>query len=136
MIIPVLSVNHGQEFNYVYVLGQGEGIARQVVAASSLDSVTQSPWNRIEIARQATNETTVDGLATTGAEELMSGAASQSITFDAAQTPECAFGTHYNLGDIITALYHQRVDKKITKVNVTVGEDKESIKLELSDVHR
>lgn len=136
MIIPVLSVNHGQEFNYVYVLGQGEGTDRQVVAISNTNSATQSPWNRVEIARQATNETTVNGLATVGAEELMNGLASQSVTFDAAQTPECAFGVHYNLGDIITALYHQRVDKKITKVTVSVGEDKESIKLELSDAHR
>lgn len=134
MLTPLLSLNHGQEFNTVYVLGQGEGVARTVVVTSDPTSIAYSPWNLIEVSRQATGETTTDGLETVGAQELSDGLADRSVTFEAAQTPDCAFGVHYNLGDIITAMYHQRVDKKITKVTVDVGENDESINLELADV--
>lgn len=134
MLTPVLSLNHGSEFNVVYVLGQGEGVTRSVVIASNPDSIAYSPWNLIEVARQATGEDTADGLETVGAEELVDGLARQSTTFEAAQTPDCTLHVDYHLGDIVTALYHQRVDKKITKTTIDVNENTETVKLELSDV--
>lgn len=136
MLIPVLSLNFSQEINVVYVLGQGEGVDRQVVVASNADGMANSPWNRCEIARQATNEITEEGLAEVGAEELFNGQASQSVSFSVAQTPGCAYGIHYTLGDIVTAMYRQRVDKKIMKIEVDVSENNESMRLELADVNK
>lgn len=134
MLQPVLSVNHGQEFNVVYVLGPGEEAARLVIVASNAAAVALSPWNRIEVARQATNESTPEALADVGVAELRSGVASDAITFSVVQTPECAYGVHYFLGDIISALYRKRVDKKIVRVTVNVSADKEDIQVELADV--
>lgn len=134
MLQPVLSVNHGQEFNTVYVLGPGEGALRTVVVTSNVASIVVSPWNRLEVTRQASNETTANGLASVGAAELRNGLAKQSIDFNVAQTPECAYGIHYFLGDIVSALFHQRVDKKIVRVGLNVTPEKEDIKVELADV--
>lgn len=136
MLTPLLSVNHGQEINTVYVLGPGEGLERFVLAVGDINAATASPWNRCEVSRQATNESTTDGLTAVGASELMVGQAQQSMTFEVAQDPACAFGIHYELGDVITALYHQQVDKKIVRASTSVDADRESIKLELADVHR
>jgi hypothetical protein len=134
MLTPVLSINNGQEYNCVYVLGQGEGTDRQVMIMHDASAVSSSPWNRVEVSRQATNEETEEALQTVGAEELTNGGAKTSVTFEASQTPASAFGIHYGLGDLVTAIYHQRVDKKIVKVSVAVGDNDESIRLEMSDV--
>lgn len=134
MLQPTLSVNHGQEFNMVYVLGQGEEAARTVVLASNPAASGASPWNTIEVSRQATNEDTVDGLTSTGVAELRNGLAQQNITFKVAQMPDCAYGVHYFLGDVISALYHQRVDKKIVRVGLNISSDREDVELELADV--
>lgn len=136
MLSPALALDYLQEFNTCYVLGPGDGLTRTVVAVSNATSVNYSPWNLIEVARQATGETTAQGLAIAGAEALKEGLAEQSATFEAVQTYYSAYGVHYNLGDIITALYRQRVDKKIAKVTVDVDDDRDTIKLELVDVIR
>lgn len=136
MLTPLLTLDYLSEFNTCYVLGPGDGLTRTVVAVYNTASVNYSPWNLTEVARQATGETTVQGLAISGAEALKEGLAEQSITFDAVQTYYSAYGIHYGLGDIITALFHQRVDKKISKVMIDVDDDQDSIKLELVDVIR
>lgn len=76
----------------------------------------------------------VNGLISTGQAELRNGLARQSVSFGVAQTPSCAYGVHYFLGDIISALYHQRIDKKIVRVGLNVSPDKEDIQVELADV--
>lgn len=134
MLQPVLSVNHGQEYNCVYVLGSGEEASRTVLIVASAGAMGVSPWNRVEVSRQATNEGTTDGLTSAGVAELRAGAAQQSMGLGVAQTPECAYGVHYFLGDIVSALYKQRVDKKIVKVSLDVTPDDETIKVELADV--
>lgn len=134
MLRPVLSVNHGQEYNCIYVLGQGDGASRTVVLVTDDVAMSASPWNRIEVSRQATSEDSLAGLASVGAAEMRNGLAQFGVGLNVAQTPECAYGVHYFLGDLVTALYYRRVDKKIVRVGLNVSADKEDITVELADV--
>ncbi len=138
MATPVASVNHGQEINVVYVLGQGEEGDRDVVEVVNGPAITASPWNRIEAIRQNSNvpKGNLSDLAMYGANELEANRAYASGSFVAIQAPYSTYGVHYFDGDYVTGLYHIILNKRILGVELSVnaGNPQEAINLELSDV--
>ena len=70
MIVPITSYNRSREVNYIYVLGQGKGAARMVAPVFDNDLIVDSPWNRMEASRQASNEKTESALEQVGNEWL------------------------------------------------------------------
>jgi hypothetical protein len=139
MATPVLSVNHGSEINAVYVLGQGEADLRDVVEVIDYLAISQSPWNRVEAVRQASNIALGNfyELELVGFNELVVNRALTTISFTAIQTPQCTYGVHYSEGDTVTGLYHTAINKRVVGVLFSVSGDRpqESIRLELSDVN-
>ena len=70
-----------------------------------------------------------------GDNKLAQAAYKPQLTFDVMQTPACAYGKHYFLGDKVSAYYAgEKSTKKIASVTVDVTPGTERIRLGLEDV--
>lgn len=88
--------------NYAFGGGSGEGTARVFVEAADTDSI--ATWGRIEFFRDRRDTSDTAQIAQTLAEELAKQAEQRSMEITAIDTPEVAYGRHYNLGDRVSAV--------------------------------
>ena len=132
---PTLTLARQDEVNAVLVGGQEQGENRQTVWRTDADLIDDSPWNRSELFRDARDESAVAGLNARGDAELDAGKPRWTLTFRALQTPGCAYGRHYFLGDLVTAkfLFHEAT-KRVVAVTVTVNESGPGKTVEMEDV--
>lgn len=133
MVNPRLSIN-GSGANVVYVLGQGEGLARQVTEVVNPTEIALSPWNRTEISRQANNDGTLDGLIGTGMQALYDGRTITLLSFGVSQAFKAVYGVDYFEGDVVTGIYHQSLYKRIINVMLNVSDKGEQVNLDIGDV--
>ncbi len=131
MLVPVSSYNRSDEFTVVYVIGNGMVSER---VESSI--INDSKWNSIEVVRRATDETTVDGMIAVGEDWLNTGEGKQSMTFQVLQTDDFIYGVDYEVGDLLTGIYRQQVDKLFRGVGVNVSGDSFTVSVTLADVRR
>lgn len=137
MAIPIYSINRSTEVNAVYVLGQGEASSRAIVLREDLNAIADSPINRIEVIKNATQESTTDGLNSVGDEALVEFQKKETLRFTALQLSGTFYGKDYTWGDLITARYrNSEFNKKIIDVRVVVSNTQsgESITLEFADI--
>lgn len=121
MQLPILSTNHRDEKNYVYVGGQGEVEDRVVVTDWNYDLISVSPYSLAEAYTDGRNETTEAGLHSTGQKYLEKYVPEVNFDFEIHQIPSCYWPKHFGLGDIVTARYMNRVfERIITEIDVTV----------------
>lgn len=140
MVIPIFSRNSSEEINYVYVGGQGQGLDRRVIEMGNDAAIGRSPWNRREDFLDARQESTDEGLITSGMSELETRKVRESLTFDVRQTESVRWNRDWGLGDIITS-YHRgrRFDKKIVEVSINISpemgeeDERETLSVELKD---
>ncbi len=135
MANPVWEAAGGQA-NAVLVAGQGEGAERERLWVEDEDAQGLSPWNRIEVFRDARDVPSGDTEALTlrGQELLAQNRGVRSLRFDVQQTLGYRYGAHYFLGDLVTAQFMGvSVARKITAVTFQV-ERAETISVEMSDV--
>lgn len=89
------------EANHIYVGGGGEGIARTIYEKS--DSVSVAEWGRFEgefvDRRDNSNANELDQAA---ADALTERSAKTTLTATLIDTPQIAYGTHYDLGSKVT----------------------------------
>jgi hypothetical protein len=131
---PELSIGRQDEVNAVLVGGQGEGAARSLVWRTDSTLYDDSTWNRCEQFVQATNETTTNGLNSAGDKALDAGRPKWELAFTVLQTPGCAYGLHYFLGDLVTAKFlSYSGTKKVTGVTVSVAADSVAKTVETED---
>lgn len=124
-----------EEANIVFVLGQGEGSARIVLAREASELIQhESHWNAIEITADARSQDSVASLISQADELLESLKATDRFEFAVLQTASRQYGVDYNVGDKVLASYRTTVTKKITAASVNVGDGKETIELEFTDV--
>lgn len=136
MLDRLYSVTRGDEITCFYILGDGVDALRTVIVGWNPTTISDSPWNRIEAARQASNDTSVPGMTTLAGQLLYENGIKVAIQFTAKQAPTTVYGRDYHLGYIVTGIYHEYVNKKITGIAVTVNADGESIAPEVADVIR
>ncbi len=135
MAEPSLTIGRQDEVNAVLVGGQGEGAARATVWRTDAARIALSTWNRCEAFRDARDESTTAGLNAHGDAELEAGTPRAKLDFKILQTPGCAYGLHYFLGDLVTARFlDYEGTKKIVAVTVTVDESGSSKTMEMEDV--
>lgn len=137
MAVPILSINRSTEANAVYALGQGEESNRTVVLRQDLNAIGDSPINRIETVRNATQETTTDGLNSVGDEALVENQKKETLRFSTLQLKDTFYGKDYTWGDLITVRYRNReFSKKIVNARVVVSNTQggENITLEFADI--
>lgn len=134
----VMTKSRTEEANIVYVLGQGEDAARQVVPRVSAEvfaANTGSLWNWIETTRDARSQPGLAELQSFGDEQLKELAAQDQFEFEILQTDTRQYGRDYDVGDIIRAEYRNvNATKKIVAVKVSMQEGKEIIVPEFADI--
>lgn len=135
MDIPILSTNASEEKNYIYVGGPGQGTEREVV---NISSPTTKRWGRKEAFIEARQQSTTDGLYAVGNAYLEDKKISENLSFDIIQTIGSRWLIDWELGDLITARYFDKVfDKKIVEVGVVVSPTAnliETVTVEMQDV--
>lgn len=90
------------ESTYVFVGGSGEGVAR--VVQEVYDPDAQAMWGRIEKFVDKRDSSVAANLTQAGTDELTQHAEQTSLSITPIDTPQMQFGTHYNLGDKVTAV--------------------------------
>ena len=137
MAIPILSINASDEKNFIYVGGPGQGTERQVEVVSS---PTTKPWGRKEAFVEARQQDSDISILSTGLAYLESKKKAEELNFDIIQTVGSRWLVDWDLGDLITARYFDKVfDKKIVEVGVVVSAEAsselvETVSVEMSDV--
>ena len=98
--------------------GQGEGADREVVVRTGPD---YAAGNDIEVFADARGSETAAGVASSADARLDEARARQRFGFRVVQTPGCAYGVHYGLGDLVRAQYGPvNVVQKVTGVTVNL----------------
>lgn len=133
-----------EEANVCIVLGDGERSTREVLARST-PATTDSPWNRMEVARpsqpayipglseEAAAELKTYSMQQTGDEVLEELQAKQDFTFTPLQQPSTLYGLHYFMGDRVTVQFRGiTVHKRIIGVQIRVQKDRETITLDVA----
>jgi hypothetical protein len=114
--------------------GQGEGAARAIAVRTGAN---YSAANDIEVFVDARDVSTVEGLETRGDQALAMLRALDEFDFDVLQTAASAYGKHYGLGDLVTAVSPYSglgIVRKIRRVTVAVSRRGEQIGVETADV--
>lgn len=123
MALPIFSINHRLEKNYIYVGGEGSGKERVIVTVVDDSAVNESPWWRTEAF---TSVSTADGsslqlLTTGGREYLNKNKAKITLTFDVRQSTNSRWLRDWFLGDLVTTHYAGRdFDQEIKEISVIV----------------
>lgn len=128
MANPRYRYNRAEEKTAVIVAGQGDLDDRATVVRTSAD---YSASNDVEGFKDARNRDSTSGLQSAGDQYLDEKMARQELTFDVLQTPASLYGSHYFLGDLVTARYHTTLTQKIVGVTVDFSSGQERINLEL-----
>ena len=133
MAEPEYSYDRLDEKTVAIVGGQGEGADRAVVVRTGPD---YAAGNDIETFVDARNNTTTDGLNASGDAKLQDARARQQFGYRVVQTPGCAYGVHYGLGDLVKAQYGPvNVTQKIVGVSVSLDRNgAERIDVEMQTV--
>lgn len=119
---PILSYDGIDERNYVYVGGQGEESARQIVTRSSR-RILASPYSRKELFVSATNSTTEDALYAEGRAAVFANRRRVSLSGYLRDTDSCQYGVHYRYGDRVVAQYRgAAMDAHVDAFAITVTE--------------
>lgn len=104
--------------------GRGEGSSREI--ATRTGSNYNATTNNIEMFTNGSSAETTAGLEAQGDSNLEANRADIQFGFDVLQTPATAYGTHYTLGDLVTAVNPftgASVTLKVDQVNISLADD-------------
>ncbi len=129
---PSLEIDRRDEGNFIYALGQGQGEARIVLKVPG-QGINDSPFNRIEFAKDARNIERADalGLLTEAQAALLERQARREFTFEIkGQEPGNVYNLDWSLGDRITVAWdNEQQDLRITGVEIEISESGETISI-------
>jgi hypothetical protein len=121
MANPVYTYNRTDERSVAIVAGQGQESSRSTAVRTG---AYYSATNDVETFVDGRNTATAAGLNALGDKVLSNKAPVQSFEFDVLQTPSCLYGSHYFVGDLVTARYDSiEATRKVLGVQVTLDTD-------------
>jgi hypothetical protein len=131
---PNYTDSRTEEVTAVLVVGEGESSSRASLERVSA-AAAESPFNRIELVRDARNETGDEALEQIALAELEKLGRQQALTFRVLQTDATVYGRDYNVGDTITARFKNiQMNKRIVGVQVNVSAPRgETIDIDVAD---
>lgn len=133
MTNPVLRRNSINERTVAIVGGQGEETERATAARTGVNY--DADYNSVEVFVDARSYTTTAGLQAAGDAALRGMQARYSLDFEVLQTESCVYGSHYFLGDLVTAEFEEyTATKKITSIAIEMTMHGERIQVGVSDV--
>jgi len=120
---PYYDVDYGDEVNYVYGLGQGEGSDRNTQEVSDSDRINASAWNRCEGVADARSEKTDNGVREEARRALTEGEPVIRAGGRILDTEGVRFGRDWNWGDKVRFAYRGEFDAIIRTVTLSLGGD-------------
>lgn len=117
---PSLLYDYSGEINYVYVGGNDQGEAREIVERSDQARIDVSIFNRIETFVNASQDSSGD-LAALGDAELAEGRPRVRFTGKLLSNEQTPYG-EWGLGDLVTIDYIEQFNALVRMVNVRVTE--------------
>lgn len=113
---------HGEETNYVYAGGQGEGVSRTIIEVSDASRISKGyPYNRKEVFGDARNGNTSALITAEANGVLGKGKPKQILTGKVVDTSGMQYGVHYGFGDILSVeAFGMAVDCHVSSVGCTV----------------
>lgn len=102
---PTLDQDAGDECNYAYGLGQGEGEAREVQEASDTGRTGRSLYARWEAVANAVNESDPAGVLDAADARVIDGRPVTTFTAELLSVPGAVYGKDWGFGDKITVTY-------------------------------
>lgn len=122
MLLPIFSINHRLEKNFIYVGGEGSGKERTITTVVDNAAQVSSPWSRSEAFTSTTEpEATIEQLKTVGQQYLRKNRAKITLTFGVRQTNRSRWLKEWFLGDLVTAQYAGiNFDKEIEEIAIVV----------------
>jgi hypothetical protein len=121
-----------EEATVAYAGGQGEGEERAVATATDSARLAASPFNRIEIFKDARNTDTEAALQDEADATLRAARPKRIFAARVNDTAGTQFGVHYRFGDYVTAQFAgESFDCRIEAVKVTVAGGDETVDVQL-----
>lgn len=122
--------------NAVYVFGQGQGGARDVVVSEDMADLVASPIARREVCRNGSSQEDAADLQQLADSYLTQLAPQESFEFEPRFTATTLYGVNFSLGDRVTARYRSAdFNKRVVGVTITVSDKGESPpQLEMMDI--
>jgi hypothetical protein len=134
----------GKVENYIPALGGGgQVIAHRVVFTGQSFGADDSPWNDIEIVRDARNDESTLALSSAADQAYATLGAKESFIVTPLQSSTLQYGRDYSFGDKVLVNFEGKTRiKKVVGVSINSGGDSsgdassmgESLAIELSDV--
>jgi hypothetical protein len=133
MANPQYEVLWTGEKTVAIVGGKGEDAARTMAIRTGTN---YAAGNDIEMFLNATECDTAAGLQAKGDAALRENQAKETFSFDVLQTPKTTYGTHYLLGDLVTAVNPfngTSISLKVDEVKIDIsGDGKEKIDVKMA----
>lgn len=127
---PNLIIDRTKEKTFVYALGQGQDINRQLLKVPGM-TTTDSPFNRIEYQDTSSNvqKGDITGLTTAAYASLKKNAFTQSFAFKLLEaTAGNTYQSDWFLGDLVTVSYDEySSDLRITGVELFINEQGQTV---------
>lgn len=121
---PVLDEDAGDEVNFAYGLGQGEGSLRNVQTSEDTARSAASLFARSEAAISATGEATDAGVADVADARVMQGRPVRLFSADLLSVPGSRYGLDWGFGDKVPISYAGlQFDVWIRAITVSVDEN-------------
>ena len=128
----------GDGYNAVLVAGGGTGATRDHEWVTDAPALARSPWNRIEMFRDARDVTVgeTSTLQQRGNEEIAAGMLKRKFSFRSKQSAARIYGRNYFVGDLTKASFlGTDYDRKIVGATITVRrDDPEDVVLETIEI--
>lgn len=138
LVDVTLERDYTEEATYIYAGGQGSEDDRLIVEVEDTTRSARSPWARREAFRDARNASSSGTVQAEAYERLHDGRPRLRFVAKVVETPRARYGTAWQLGDRVTALFNGRTyTGMIQAVEIAVREDgSEEIvgRLEVDDV--
>jgi len=131
---PKLGTYHGEEWNFVYCGGQGEGEARVIKTASDAARIGAGyPYNRKEYWRDSRHQEDANGVQADAYAALAEGRPKTVMTGKLLDTPGMQFGRDYDFGDVVSVeAFGTAIDCHIASVAINyAAEGGETIDISL-----
>jgi hypothetical protein len=131
---PKLGTYHGEERNYIYCGGKGEGAERYIKEVSDPARIGQGyPYNRKEMFADARNQDTNDQVDTDAYAVLADNKPKVVMTGKLLDTPGMQYGRDYDFGDVVSVeAFNTAIDCHVASVAINyAAEGGETIDISL-----
>lgn len=129
---PKLEFDYSDEENYIYSIGQGEGIHQKVVQVYDAARYSQSLWGRCEGVADGSQEGTTAALTAAGRSAVSAGRPKISFTASALDTDATRFGLDWDVGYRVLAKYRGLEFKSLIRaVSIQINQGGETVQARL-----